>query len=246
MQKQSKNLKDSSEPLEENKELIPEEAVDSNSTELLQGIGLENSEAESLDGSIQPSHEQGKISALSKPRHESETETLINHLEENKAQAIAVEPLFETLVVDHGSKESVQVNNDGIPIGRPTVMTDNVLALLRQAFSMDSTIQEACAHAGISRNSYYEYLKKYPEFQDTVEALRQKPMLAARTSIISGLSNPDFALKYAERKAKSEFSIRTEQTGANGAPLAITLVSYADSTEQLPAETLPDSTTESV
>lgn len=51
--------------------------------------------------------------------------------------------------------------------------------------------------------------------------MKQKdPYLKARQEVIKRLQdNPDFSLKYLERKKKNEFSLRHEVTWANGEPL---------------------------
>lgn len=115
------------------------------------------------------------------------------------------------------------------PVGRPTVMTTEVILKLEQAFAIDATVEEACSYAEIGRNTFYEYLKKNPEFQDRIDDLRQRPILKARQTIAKALENPVHAQWYIERKRKKEFSQRVEQTGADGSPLSVTLISYGDS-----------------
>lgn len=106
-----------------------------------------------------------------------------------------------------------------MPAGRPTVMTQNVTAKLKVAFAMDVKIEAACAYAGIHKDTYYEYLKKHPEFADEVEDLRRTPYLKAVQSVIGKLDDPEYALKYLERKHRDEYSTRQEHTGADGEAL---------------------------
>ena len=103
--------------------------------------------------------------------------------------------------------------------GRPIVLTPEVVSKLEMAFSIDSTVTEACAFAEISRESFYRHLKINPTFSDRIEQLRQKPMLKARNVIIGALDDPDTAKWYAERKAKNEFSTRQELAAPGGSPL---------------------------
>lgn len=100
--------------------------------------------------------------------------------------------------------------------GRPTVMNEATVNKLEEVFSLDGTVEEACFYADISRQTYYDYLKRYPEYIDRVDALRQKPVLKARQAVVRGLDSFDNGLKYLERKKKLEFSTRTELTGADG------------------------------
>jgi hypothetical protein len=96
--------------------------------------------------------------------------------------------------------------------GRPTVMTQDAILLLKQAFMWDATVEEACAHAEVSRNAFYEYLKKHPEFQNTVDTLRQHPTLKARQTVVKSLEEPNMAFRYLERKRKKEFGANVDIT----------------------------------
>lgn len=76
---------------------------------------------------------------------------------------------------------------------------------------------EACLYAGISKSTFYNYQIKNPAFVDRKELLKETTILQARQTIVKSLKlNPDMALKYLERKRKSEFSLRVENTGADG------------------------------
>jgi|GEM_PF-4689247 len=95
--------------------------------------------------------------------------------------------------------------------GRPSVMTQEVVTKLEHAFVYDCSVEEACLLAGISRNTYYEFIKHYPDFQDRIETLRNAPYLIARRTLIAAAEHDaDLALKILERKRKIEWSLRTE------------------------------------
>lgn len=97
--------------------------------------------------------------------------------------------------------------------GRPTIMTKQTIGKLEQAFAFDATVREACFYADIHPDTYYDYIKKHPDFSDRCEALRNKPILKARETVVRAIStNPDIAFKYLERKRKDEFSTRVEST----------------------------------
>jgi len=74
----------------------------------------------------------------------------------------------------------------------------------------------------------YDYAEKYPEFTDRKEALKQRPILKARQTVVKSLEDTNTAQWYLERKKKVEFSPRTEHTGADGAKLTIELIKYTD------------------
>lgn len=89
-------------------------------------------------------------------------------------------------------------------------MTPECVMKLEEIFALDGTVEEACFFADISRNTFYEWMKEHPELNDRFEALRNNPVLLARRSVIDGLTDPELALKYLERKRRNEFSTRTE------------------------------------
>ncbi len=105
-------------------------------------------------------------------------------------------------------------------VGRPTVMTDEVLRKLKEAFAFGCTDEEACYYAEIGKTALYDYQNEHPEFTEQKEALKQRPILLARQEVINGLKgNPELALKFLERKKKDEFSLRKEFAGVKEQPL---------------------------
>lgn len=110
--------------------------------------------------------------------------------------------------------------------GRPTVMTEDTLGKLEQAFAFDATVEEACFFADINPDTYYRYVKEHPEFSERVRALRQKPVLKARETIVQGLEDPNNARWYLERKRKAEFSTRSETEISGGDPVRLLLEKY--------------------
>lgn len=95
--------------------------------------------------------------------------------------------------------------------GRPPIISQEVVRILEDAFCYDATVEEACLIAGISRQTYYEFLKKFPLFADRVAELREAPMLVIRKKIVATAEHDaELGLKYSERKRKGEWSTRTE------------------------------------
>jgi hypothetical protein len=95
--------------------------------------------------------------------------------------------------------------------GRPSAITQSVVLKLEMAFAFDCTVEEACLYGAISRNTFYEFTKKHPDFQDRIAALRNAPILMARMCIIRAAEHDaDLALKYLERKLPMEFSTRAQ------------------------------------
>jgi len=95
--------------------------------------------------------------------------------------------------------------------GRPTSVTTEVIGKLEQAFAIGASDKEACFYADIHPDTLYAYQKKYPQFSDRKEALKLRPILAARQKVIDDINKDDNTAKwYLERKLKSEFSTKTE------------------------------------
>ena len=95
-------------------------------------------------------------------------------------------------------------------------LTPEVKQKLEQAFSIDASVPEACFFAGISRQTYHNWIQSDPELKESFDRLREKPVLKARQTIAQNLDQPETAKWYLERKKKTEFSSRVETTGADG------------------------------
>lgn len=99
-------------------------------------------------------------------------------------------------------------------IGRPSKMTDDVLAKLEQAFMDGHTDEEACLIAEIDHSTLYRYCQQEPDFARKKELLKNHPKLKARRNIIQQINegNVELSKWYLERKAREEFSIKQEVT----------------------------------
>lgn len=111
-------------------------------------------------------------------------------------------------------------------MGRPEVITPEQIVLLKTAFAIGCTDEEACSYAKIPTSTFYDYQKRHPDFSEEKDRLKQTPILKARQELVKGLDgNPELSLRYLERKLKNEFSLRNEMTGADGEKLEA-LVTY--------------------
>ena len=111
-----------------------------------------------------------------------------------------------------------------MPVGRKSVMTEETVNKLEQAFSMGCSDLEACLFADISKQTLYDYQKKNPEFVDRKAMLKQKMIFKARSVVADALNNKDenTAKWYLERKAKDEFSTKVENdTTVKGLEIAL-------------------------
>lgn len=89
--------------------------------------------------------------------------------------------------------------------GRPTIMTEETLHKLEEVFAIGGTDNEACFYADISPRTLYKYQEEYPEFIQRKEALKEKPILKARQTVVRSLDDPVMAFKFLEKKLKEEF-----------------------------------------
>ena len=100
--------------------------------------------------------------------------------------------------------------------GRKTKLTREVVKKLEEAFAIDATVEEACFYADISRETFYQWIKHNKALADRFEELRQRPVLTARQTVVSAIKiDPKIAMKYLERKRKSEFSTKIEIDNTN-------------------------------
>ena len=97
--------------------------------------------------------------------------------------------------------------------GRPTVMTKEICQKIEEVASLGGTFEEMAMYADITRQSIYAYMEEHPEYSDRIDALREKPILKARNTIMADMDTPDTAKWYLERKRKSEFGPKVEVEG---------------------------------
>lgn len=90
-------------------------------------------------------------------------------------------------------------------------LTTEVINRLHEGFLCGLTITQACIYAGISRDTYYEWMKKRPDLAKRMELAQLNPFLAAKRTIMQNMGNPDVAKWYLERKSPDgEFSMKQD------------------------------------
>lgn len=130
------------------------------------------------------------------------------------------------------------------PVGRPTIVTPEVLNKLEEAFALDCTDAEACLYADISMRTLYNYQTANPDFLQRKNELKQTPFLMARTTVVNAIRrDPDMALKYLERKLKSEFAPKSDLSVEVSHVLGY--IHSGDIKQEEPKE-LPDGTSPSI
>lgn len=93
------------------------------------------------------------------------------------------------------SKEALELPSD--KGGRPTKYTPAVIGKLEAAFNNGYNIVEACQYSGIHPDTYYEWLKTYPEFTDKMEMAKAMPNRKAKEILVGAMNAGDTgAAKY--------------------------------------------------
>lgn len=110
--------------------------------------------------------------------------------------------------------------------GRPTIMTEQVIAKIEQGFKIGLNNTECCGYAEISRDALYDYVKKHPEFSDKIEEWKRNPIAKAKYTIYKNLDDPNVAKWLLERKDE-EYSNKIKQEVTNKTP-QIVVASQAD------------------
>jgi hypothetical protein len=113
--------------------------------------------------------------------------------------------------------------NSANKVGRPSVMTDEVIKKMETVFSLDGSDDDACFEAGVSTTAYYAWLEKHPEFKERKANLKRRLVLKAKSVVADALNNKDkqMATWLLERREKATYSLRQEITGANGGKIEI-------------------------
>jgi hypothetical protein len=77
---------------------------------------------------------------------------------------------------------------------------------LLKAFSIDATVTQACSSAGISRDTYYNWIKDDPLLSDRIERAQDKFILSLKEVITrESLINPNMALKVLSKREPTRY-----------------------------------------
>lgn len=89
----------------------------------------------------------------------------------DESQVLDVTPTDDTTVLPEVVDELVEVKPETAPTSRgaPTKYTDATVGLIIAALQRGLSVTDACVSGGINTDTYYEWIKKYPEFSDKIE-----------------------------------------------------------------------------
>jgi hypothetical protein len=120
-------------------------------------------------------------------------------------------------------------------------MTPEVISKLEEVFAIGGSDKEACFYADISHQALYDYQNKHPEFTERKEALKERPILLARQTVVKKIGESyQNAIDYLKRKKRSEFGDNTDITsGGEKLPTPIMPLSNAIPTDDSNKEDNP-------
>lgn len=85
--------------------------------------------------------------------------------------------------------------------------TPDIRQRMEDAAMNDFNDTQICNYIGISRDTYYRWMKEIPGLSDKIEVLRHSVRMKAKVSVAKGVvEDPDLALKYLERREPENFS----------------------------------------
>lgn len=87
-------------------------------------------------------------------------------------------------------------------VGRPTDMTPTTVTKLMAAFNNGFNVVEACYYAGISKQTYYRWLKEDTEFSDLMERAKSAPNTKAKEVVIKAINEGDAQLAFRYLQAR--------------------------------------------
>ncbi len=97
-----------------------------------------------------------------------------------------------------------------------------VIEKLEQVWAIGGSDKEASFYANIDPSALSRFLKTHLAVSQRKDALKNKPILKARQEVVKGLdNNPEFSLKFLERKLPKEFCLKSklEHTGDSDEPI---------------------------
>lgn len=103
-----------------------------------------------------------------------------------------------------------------MPAGRPSVMTEETIRKLEDAFSWGCTDSEACCFAGIGMSTLYDYCQANPDFSDKKETLKNKPSMKAKRIVDRALDEQDLNTAHRVIDRKEGTKVKAELTGKDG------------------------------
>lgn len=91
-------------------------------------------------------------------------------------------------------------------VGRPRVVTPDVLSKLEEAFSWGSSDERACSYANISVATLYRYEAENTDFREWKQALKLRPDIKAQKALAANAETFAGAQWWANHRMRDEFA----------------------------------------
>lgn len=113
--------------------------------------------------------------------------------------------------------------SEKLKVGRKPKIDDDfsntTVGKLRIAFLNNATVLQACNEANIHPSTFYDYIKKHPEFNDTISMWKNDTNYKAKCNIRQGIIDGDKELsKWQLSQTDSEYSNKIKQEITNTTP----------------------------
>ena len=71
--------------------------------------------------------------------------------------------------------------------GRPTKLTDETVSKLESIFKVGGTVEEACSYALITKETYYQWIKKHESFLTKMTAAKHFADIVAKNIVVDSI-----------------------------------------------------------
>lgn len=96
----------------------------------------------------------------------------------------------------------MEEENEGLVLSNGRV-NETVLKWLEFAFAHDANVVEACAYAGISKNTYYDLRRKSVDFRSRIDQARAYPTFLAKQTVYQRIREGDGKLALEVLKSRA-------------------------------------------
>jgi hypothetical protein len=72
-------------------------------------------------------------------------------------------------------------------VGRPTLYSEEMVNKLESIFKIGGTVEQALSYAGISKETYYNWTEKHPEFLTKMQSARIYADIVAKNIVVDSM-----------------------------------------------------------
>lgn len=108
--------------------------------------------------------------------------------------------------------QGVSVSDDGksTSVFKGYKFKPEVVDSLYRSFLGLATVEQACTIAGITKETYYQWRKHYPDFALKMDKAQADPFMRAKKTVMDKIGDVETAKWLLEHKANKEFNTRIE------------------------------------